>query len=117
MMSSSTSVLDGRYTEPHAKPMDSCATVVELPGCSLMGLTRARVILTELSHALPTVQANSMVPKFCVTLRPTGCPAALSGVQPQEEVAVMKLQLFLLAVSTSPQSGTVGRKHTGRRHV
>ena len=93
--------------------MDSCATVVALPGCSEMGSSSARVMLTELSHALPTVHAKLMVPKSCMTLSPTGWPKALSGVQPHEEVALMKLGDVLLAVSTSLQSGTAACRRAG----
>ena len=72
-------------------------------------------MLTEPSHALPTVHANSIEPKFCDTLSPTGCPPALSGVHPQEEVAVMKPPLVVLAVSTSLQSGTAAQSVAGKR--
>ena len=54
-MSSSISVLDGRYAVPQARLMDSCATVVVLERESSLPTT-LRVTLMPLSQALPTVQ-------------------------------------------------------------
>ncbi len=55
-MSSSTSVVEGRYRVPQARPMDSCTTVVVLVTTPVASSTSARVMLMWLSQALPTVQ-------------------------------------------------------------
>jgi hypothetical protein len=61
MMSSSTSVLEGRYSIPHGRPIDSCATVVVFWGSCVTGFTRLRVMDAELSHELPTLQLQCNV--------------------------------------------------------